>query len=312
MAIKLDCPRCKKPLSIPRKKIGRYVNCPRCGGRFWVPEKVADAPGRDAVAAPSGATGSVPLPPGPQPQPPDTLPATVSIGSAMTVSPGDVLPQPLGGYRASSTHETGMPSPAAGGTLPWQVVLPPGPSASPLPTVPPPAGPPPPPGPKTARFVSAEAAQSTLKLAEDGRLPELRLREGQQRDKKEAKTTSVNPLVLFGLLAVSVALCIALVMLDVGPPKTPLKDQARRKIEERFFPRDGQEPLEYQEYLMKAQRANTQGDLRAERQAYERVLDLLRQERPPHPKNDKPWSVTTSPSGDEDLKRLISTLLSNK
>jgi len=103
MAIKLDCPRCKKPLSIPRKKIGRYVNCPRCGGRFWVPEKVTDVPGSDAVAAPSNATG---------------------------------------------------------------------------------------------------AAQSALKLAEDGRLPELHLREGQQRDKKEAKTTSVNPLVLFGLLAV--------------------------------------------------------------------------------------------------------------
>jgi hypothetical protein len=41
MAIQLDCPRCKKPLSVPRKKIGRYVNCPRCGGRFWVPENGA-------------------------------------------------------------------------------------------------------------------------------------------------------------------------------------------------------------------------------------------------------------------------------
>jgi hypothetical protein len=178
--------------------------------------------------------------------------------------------------------------------------------------VPPPAGPPPPPGPKTARFVSAEVAQSTLKLAEDGKLPELHLRVGQEKDQREAKTRSVNPLVLFGLLAISVALSMALVLLDVGPPKAPLKDQARREIEERFFPRDGQEPVEYQEYLMKAQRANTQGDRQGERKAYERVLDLLRQERPPHVKNDKLWSVTTSPRGDEDLKRLISILLSNE
>jgi len=108
-----------------------------------------------------------------------------------------------------------------------------------------------------------------------------------------------------------VALSIALALLDVGPPKAPLKQQARRKIEETFFPRDGQEPLQYQEYLMKAQRANTQGDLQAEQKAYEKVLDLLRQERPPYVKSDKQWSVTTSPRGDEELKRLISTLLSN-
>ena len=43
MAIKLDCPRCKQPLSVPNKKAGSYVNCPRCKGRFWVPK---DADGR--------------------------------------------------------------------------------------------------------------------------------------------------------------------------------------------------------------------------------------------------------------------------
>jgi DNA-directed RNA polymerase subunit RPC12/RpoP len=306
MAIKLDCPRCKKPLSVPRKKLGRYVNCPRCGGRFWVPEKAADVPGADAAVPSSSTSGSLPPPPGPHPQPPDALPAAFSMGSAVTVSPGDVAPQTPGGDNAPSTHDTGLSPPGDGADSPWQVMPLPAPS-----TGQPPAVPPPPPGLKTARFVSAEAAQSTLKLAEDGKLPELHLRVGQEKDKREAKTSSVNPLVLFGLLAISVALSIALALLDVGPPKAPLKEQARRKIEETFFPRDGQEPLQYQEYLMKAQRANTQGDLQAEQKAYEKVLDLLRQERPPYVKSDKQWSVTTSPRGDEELKRLISTLLSN-
>jgi DNA-directed RNA polymerase subunit RPC12/RpoP len=305
MAIKLDCPRCKKPLSVPRKKLGRYVNCPRCGGRFWVPEKAADVAGADAAVSSSSTSGSLPPPPGPHPQPPDALPATFSMGSAVTVSPGDVAPQPPAGDNAPSTHDTGLSPLEDGGDSPWQVMPLPAPSAGLPPAVPPPG-----PGFKTARFISAEAAQSTLKLAEDGKLPELHLREGQQRDQKETKT-SVNPLVLFGLLAVSVALSIALVLLDVGPPQRPLKDQARREIEERFFPRDGQEPVEYQEYLMKAQRANTQGDPEAERRAYEKVLDLLRQEHPSYSKDNRQWSVTTSPRGDEDLKRLISVLLSN-
>lgn len=172
--------------------------------------------------------------------------------------------------------------------------------------------PPPPSGQKTARFVSAEAAQSPLKLAEDGRLPELHLREGEQKQKKEAKTTTVNPLVLFGLLAISVAFSIGLVLVDTGPPKSQEKDQARREIEERFFPPIGEEPLEYQEYLMQAQRANTRGDHEAERKMYEKVLDLLRQERPVYIEDDdKRWSLTTSPEYDEDLKALISILLSN-
>jgi DNA-directed RNA polymerase subunit RPC12/RpoP len=338
MAIKLDCPRCKKPLSIPRKKIGRYVNCPRCSGRFWVPEKAAEASESGAAVPPAGTIGPLPVPPDlqVQPQPPEPLPATISLGSARTVSPEDAPQQAAGGHGASALRDSGVIRPGESGPSPWQVVPPPvspggatpaagwgrtsfdpshppfDPSHQPASPPGPSHSPPPPPGPKTARFVSAEAAQSTLKLAEDGKLPELHLRAGQEKDKREAKTTSVNPLVLFGLLAVSVVLCIALAMLDVGPPKTPHKDRARREIEERFFPRDGQKPAEYQEYLMKAQRANTQGDFRAERKAYEKVLDLLRQERSPYAQNDRQWSVTTSPRGDEELKRLISILLSNE
>ena len=60
---------------------------------------------------------------------------------------------------------------------------------------------------------------------------------------------------------------------------------------------------------MAAQRAHTRGDRAAEREAYEKVLDLLRQERPAYAANNhKDWSLTHN---DERLKSLISDLLSN-
>jgi DNA-directed RNA polymerase subunit RPC12/RpoP len=312
MAIKLDCPRCKKPLSVPRKKVGHYVHCPRCGGRFWVPENAAaDSSGADADSAAvttPGTPGFGPTAASQPPEPPEKLPATVSMRGAPTVTLGGLTAGTPQEQKAPSTQDAGT-RPLDNGGAPLQVV-PPAASASSSSAAP--GGyPPPASGEKTARLVSAETAQSTLKVAEDGKLPELRLAEGQQRAKKEGRTTSVNPLVLFGLLALSAVLSAVLAWVDVGPPQSPIKNQARRQIEERFFPRDTEEPLPYQGYLMEAQRASTRGDHAAERQAYEKVLDLLRQERPPYIRDDRPWSVTGSPRGDEDLKGLIATVLSN-
>ncbi len=301
MAIKLDCPRCKKPLSVPSKKIGRYVNCPRCSGRFWVPEN----------AARGGTAGDVSAPGGPAAAPPEAagqLPATISTGDAHTVSPGGVVPEPPAGQNTPVEGNTSAASAGGGGGGGggWQIVPPSEPPAGPTPAVQPPGW-----GQKTARFVSAEAAQSTLKLAEDGNLPELHLLEGERKAKEEEKSSTVTPLVLFGLLAISVALSIGLVWFNAGPPQSGLQEDARGKVEDRFFPRQGEDPLEYQEYLMQAQRAHSRGNHEIERKAYQKVLDLLRQERPPYIERDKPWSVTRNPQDDEDLKDLISTLLSD-
>ncbi len=61
MAIKLPCPRCKKPLAVPNKKAGSYVNCPLCNGRLWVPkDSQADAAHLDEVVATTAATPPAP------------------------------------------------------------------------------------------------------------------------------------------------------------------------------------------------------------------------------------------------------------
>ena len=64
---------------------------------------------------------------------------------------------------------------------------------------------------KTARLVTAAATQSSFQLAADGQLPYLRLQEGKKENKAEAKSKSVNPLVLIGVLGFSVVMSIIMV-----------------------------------------------------------------------------------------------------
>jgi hypothetical protein len=68
MAIKIDCPRCKTLLQVPRKLAGGYVNCPNCKGRLWVAKDAAAeatpsplAPLPRAVPPVAGSSGSMPV-----------------------------------------------------------------------------------------------------------------------------------------------------------------------------------------------------------------------------------------------------------
>jgi len=331
MAIKLDCPRCNKPLSIPSKKIGRYVNCPRCSGRFWVPENAADsAPEVDPNAATAGPADAEPVSRIP-PQPPDPSAGLASMGGATSGPSGGVVAEPAAGQNTPAARDTAPLPPVSGSGSGWQMVSP-QPAAVPAPA-PTPAGTPPAPpvtppvpagrgGSKTARFVSAEAAQSSLKLEEDGKLPELLLREDQQKEKRERKSSSLNPLVLLGLLSLSVAASIGVALVDVEPVRNQGTGSVRQTIEESFFPREGMSPLGYQEYLMRAQRAHTRGDFPLERKLYAEVLDLLRQEvpdyvgqlpkgSPEYKEEEKKRSVTGTWTRDRELEELISAVLSN-
>ncbi|MCX7428278.1 MAG: hypothetical protein NTW96_21945, partial [Planctomycetia bacterium] len=223
MAIKLDCPRCRKPLAVPNKKAGSYANCPECGGRFWVP---APSTAETRPAPPGAPPGAPPLAAGPSPAP-----------------PGPPVAKP-----------PGTPPSAPPGTSPRKTV---------------------------ARMVTADAAASTLRLAEDGKLPELRLREDEKRAASDKKPSSMNPIVLVGVICMSVALSILGVLWEApGSGAANDKAVARRQIQDEYFSGYANEPLEpYQECLREAQRAASRGDRAGERRLYRQVLDLLRAER---------------------------------
>ncbi|NLE36673.1 MAG: zf-TFIIB domain-containing protein, partial [Pirellulaceae bacterium] len=235
MPIKLECPRCKKPLAVPRKKAGSYVHCPECGGRFWAP-----ASDDQQTAEPTGA---------------------------------------------APAQEASEPSPAVPPTRPPAKKPRPAPRTEPrpsgsVPSVAKPSREEPPGAPRknVARFVSAEAAQSPLKLAKDGRLPELMLEQEEEKTTRGEKGRAMNPALLIGGVALSVVFSLVLLLWEPSA-SDPGDDKARARqtIRDNFFAvADDRPPLPYQQWLREAQRAASRGDARTERMLYQRVLDQLR------------------------------------
>jgi len=170
--------------------------------------------------------------------------------------------------------------------------------------------PPPPvavrPGGAVARFIPAEAAQSKLKPADDGKLPGLRLHETAGGGRKE-KAQGTNPLVLIGLLSLSVVSTVVILFHDFGPSdhsSDKEKAAAREQIGKEYFAELDNQPLKpYEVYLRNAQRAHVRGDAKTERAMYQKVLALLHAERLPGE------NLTGTAERDEDLKGYLITLL---
>jgi hypothetical protein len=195
------------------------------------------------------------------------------------------------------------------------------PSVTPLVPLPSPreaaAGPPtpPPPARKVARLVSADAADSSLKIAADGQLPNLQLQDIDKKDKGQGKSRSIPPLVLIGAWAFSVVMTIAIVMFSGSSgdsqATTPEKAKAMQEIEGQYFgdPSRGV-LLPYQHFLRAAQQARAREDYKAERQYYKQALDLLRTEsRGGASHNRLEKGVTGSRKHDRELEKLIITVL---
>ena len=278
MAIKMNCPRCKTHLQVPNKLAGGYVNCPQCKGQLWVAK---NAPADATLAENVGISdsGVFPIPA----VPPNVATSTPPATSAPSAPPQRIKSPPDQPTPPSSAM--GLPSPA-----------------------PPPA---PAPRKRVARFVAAEAADSTLRLAADGKLPELHLDEGQIKEKAATKSSSVNPLVMLGALSMSVVLSVVLVAIDMETPAAADshgKAHMRKVIENDYFGAGDFESKDlepYQVLLREAQRAYTRGDYKNERKHYRKVLDMLRAERGPLEKG-----LTGSRSRDKKLEKAISVLLS--
>jgi DNA-directed RNA polymerase subunit RPC12/RpoP len=172
----------------------------------------------------------------------------------------------------------------------------------------------PPPAPeqpkKVARFIAAEPADSALQLAADGKLPQLHLEETASRQTAKARPSSMSPLLLGGILTLSVALSIMLAAIGPPAPTASLVEQQAEKrlfIEHNYFGGGNLDnrPLEpYQLLLREAQRAFSRGDRKTQRDCYRRVLEMLRAER-----GEGRPGLTGSPSRDKDLEQAIAVLL---
>ena len=269
MPIKLECPRCKKPLAVPRKKAGSYVHCPGCGGRFWAPASNEEQPAEPTGVAPAEESR----------EPAPAAPPTRQPAQKPRLAP-KTEPRPSGD-RLSGDRPSGNVPPREA----------PSPGA---------------PRKNVARFVSAEAAQSPLELAEDGKLPELRLEQEAEKTPRGEKGRAINPAVLIGGIALSVVFSLVLLLWEPsasGPGDD--KASARQTIRDNFFAvADDQPPLPYQQWLREAQRAASRGDVRTERMLYQRVLDQLRAERGPFDPG-----LTGSRANDKELEQQIIVIL---
>jgi DNA-directed RNA polymerase subunit RPC12/RpoP len=289
MPILVECPRCKQTLSVADKMAGTSVTCAYCSARLLVPKSMA---------------GTVPTAPEmavPPPRPTTSLPKAPSPPAAG--STGAASPATFPTAHRSAGTATPLPQAPKPDCSQVQAVSP----QSPTPPAPPPVSPP---HHRVARFITAETARSTLTLNTDGKLPDLHLTESNQpgKQRKPENSSGVNPLVLMGLICLSMVASVMLVIVDVDSPTTQpnaAKWRARRVIEEEYFSNlDSPSPRErYQIYLRDAQRAHARGDRATERRLYRQVLDLLRAERGAFD------TITGAPSRDKRLEEQIVILL---
>jgi len=148
-------------------------------------------------------------------------------------------------------------------------------------------------------------------LAEQGKLPEMRLDEGRRASARDHRPAGMSPLALFVLLCLSGVASLALVLMPgdaARDAKVKKRDQARQAIQQEYFrDKDSPEPRHaYQRLLRLAQQAHDRGEARQERRLYREVLDLLRSERGRFDRG-----VTGSQQRDRTLETHVFTILSD-
>lgn len=189
-----------------------------------------------------------------------------------------------------------------------------------------------------ARFITDQGGPM-VELGADGHLPELALQDGPGKKSRRDRPKSNSPILLYCVLGLSMASCLAMLLIDPAPHAVSetSKADARRELV-RFFgmseeqmtkreremkndPRlkwpwpsnrkpvglmgpDGT-PASWQKDLRAARIARTRRDFAAERAAYRRVLDQLNAE-----DHDLHFGLTGHAAGDAELKRLVSIAIS--
>lgn len=156
-----------------------------------------------------------------------------------------------------------------------------------------------------ARFIT-DQGDPLVELGADGQLPELALDEGKSSRDRVSKPKAASPALLYAVLALSLAMSMALLLLDAAPnaDTTVNKNQARRDIV-RFYGIETDELKPYQNALRAARLAHSRGDHQTERRQYRKVLDELSAE-----DSNQHVGVTGHFRSDHELKQLIGLILS--
>ena len=236
------------------------------------------------------------LPKGPVPI--ASTPAALPSAAATPAKPTAAAPS------TATTTATPRPLPPMPGYTPTAPVSQPTGPTAPLP---PPAEPETPASSqkKVARLAASGNAPSTVSLTTEGKLPELHLAEAVAKPKGEAPK-KVNPIVLAAALTFSVVSSLAILFLSDGDKSNVTEVDSAQKARSQlmnYLPKPPNPDKPYQSLIRVADQAHARKDFADERDAYRKVLKLLREERSPYK------GLTGSPRSDHELERLLEKLL---
>lgn len=160
-----------------------------------------------------------------------------------------------------------------------------------------------------ARFIRDKSGDALVRLGEDGKLPELSLAEIDQVKTETREKKKSNPAVLYAVLGFSFFMSLAMLLLDSegSNVNSTKKTQARAKLVSYLGSDEGELKL-YQKELRSARLAHARGDYGDEKQHYRHVLKLLNSE----DLNPNVGVTGKGPAADQELRKLIATLLSSR
>jgi len=154
-----------------------------------------------------------------------------------------------------------------------------------------------------ARIIRADSVETSL--AKHGELPTLQLKDGRQA-KLNVSDVRKTPVFLAILISSSI-LSSALIFLFASQQSVTSQaelDQARAEIAMYYHTRIDVDLKPYQLELREAQLAHSRGDRKSEIDAYRKVMKRFHRE-----DRNQFVGVTGSPTADQELERLVSTML---
>jgi pSer/pThr/pTyr-binding forkhead associated (FHA) protein len=169
---------------------------------------------------------------------------------------------------------------------------------------------------QVARFLSDRSGEPLVKLGEDGQLPALELAElADEQPRERRQKAESNPLLLYALLGGSFLLSLGMLFIDPegGGTSSSADRTAARAVVQEYLGTEGSDLEPYQRLLRQALVNHSQGNVRAEQDAYRRVLRILNSSdiRDPQNLNGLTGKLTgRGRASDEELRSALMTLLS--